>query len=236
MHYSFHPHNSSTFLPFHAKKMKVQKGKLLIWAQQWENWDSKSDLSWSRFTLKLLLKSYFRSPGQLLNYPLSHPSKFDLEGTTFQPVWLPEKRWFCENAYAYTWTNKFSHSSENLLKCLTKVQRVLQAHSRCSKKVCLVGICSRVRLVGESFRGATRLWTSRSRAACGRRVTHGEKVTPERQGESSLGPLTCCTKFLVVEQCGYSQESCCLAHHLGGVTWSLIGSTLWMNLWIFSVK
>ena len=130
-------------------------------------------------------------------------------------------------------------SFHTLLKtCLSGLQRcrVLQAHSRCSKKVCLVGICSRVRLVGESFRGATRLWTSRSRAACGRRVTHGEKVTPERQGESSLGPLTCCTKFLVVEQCSYSQESCCLARHLGGVTWSPMGFTLWMNLWIFFVK
>ena len=186
MHYSFHPHNSSTFLPFHAKKMKVLKGKLLVWAQQWENWDSESDVSGSRVTLKPLLKSYFRSPGQLLNCPFSHPSKFDLEGTTFQPVWLPEKRWFCENAYAYKWTNKISHSSENLLKWLTKMHRILQANSRCSKKVCLVGICSRVRLVGE--RGATRLWTSRSRAACERRVTHREKVTHERQRGKFPGP------------------------------------------------
>ena len=37
----------------------------------------------------------------------------------------------------------------------------------------MVGICSRVRLVGESLEGATSVKTSRSRAACGRKVTPG---------------------------------------------------------------
>ena len=61
------------------------------------------------------------------------------------------------------------YSSENLLGWLTKMHRVHQAHSRGSEKVRVVGICSRVRLVGESIGGATRLQTSRSRAARGER-------------------------------------------------------------------
>lgn len=201
-----------------------------------ENWDSNSDVSGSRVTLKPLLKSYFRSPGQLLNCPFSHPSKFDLEGTTFQPVWLPEKRWFCENAYACKWTNKISHSSENLLKWLTKMHRILQAHSRRSKKFVWLGSAPGwvwwVRVLGEQPDCGPQ----------GAELLVGEGWPTEKRwlmkdrGESSLTPLTCCTTFLVVEQCGYSQESCCLAHHLGGITWSPMGSTPWTNLWIFSVK
>ena len=236
MHYSFHPHNSSAYLPFHAKKMKVLKGKLLIWAQQWENWDSKSDVSGSRVTLKPLLNSYFRSPGQLLNCPFAHPSKFDLEGPTFQPVWLPDKRWFCEMPMPINGLIKFhtllKTCSSDLQRCIESFRQIAGAQKkfvwlgsppgwgwwvRALREQPDCGPQGAELLVGEGWPTETR-WLMRDR------------------GESSLTPLTCCTKFLVVEQCGYSQESCCLAHHLGGITWSPMGSVPWMNLWIFSVK
>lgn len=51
------------------------------------------------------------------------------------------------------------------------MHRVHQACGRCSEKVCLVGIFSRVRLVGKITGEATSLQTSRGRTALGREVT-----------------------------------------------------------------
>lgn len=98
-----------------------------------------------------------------------------LGGTTFQPLQLPEKKQYFEVPNPMPGISVYlfkPHSSPKLPRWLIKVHRGHQVHSRCSEKVGLVWICSRVR----PFGGATSPQTS------------GAELHVGERGLLSLGP------------------------------------------------
>lgn len=141
-------------LILHMRKLKFRKDKLLIWnhtAHRWQRWDSKPRLSESRVTWKATGP---RAPAWLPNCLLSPPSKLDLKelpSSQFSKLIRHDVR---ESASSCAWNTK-PHSSKNLLRWLPKMHRVHQAHRRRTKKPGLLGICSSLRVAGETKWGAT---------------------------------------------------------------------------------